>query len=277
MSNQHIKAYKPIGLQLREKKKRRKDELNGEINDPKCLESDVQRISILSLEEQIAQLQKNLGGDDNEDSDDSNDNEDNEIYERSRVEYDGKFAESGTDHPSSVKVERDGSGKVVRLVSSIQDDEKILPLPGHLLPAARCSNTTSGTSSAGSSKRRVIRFSEESSVVSKQQERISGMEKTVREMLESYTPASVERKPFFCRICNVQSSDLQAFEAHKQSEFHQVAASVEGKYRYCKHCDKEFTSPEQLKEHINGKAHKEQVTRLVARKRPRYENVSSKT
>lgn len=87
-------------------------------------------------------------------------------------------------------------------------------------------------------------------------ERISGLEKTVKELLLNYIPASLEKKAFYCRICREESVDIESFEAHKKSELHQVAIKMEKKMSFCVMCRKQFTSPNQLKEHLSGKQHK---------------------
>ena len=87
--------------------------------------------------------------------------------------------------------------------------------------------------------------------------RISGLEKTVRELLLNYIPQSVEKKAFHCRICRIESVDIESFESHKLSEMHLVAVKMEKKMSFCNLCRKQFTSPNQLREHISGNGHKE--------------------
>lgn len=87
--------------------------------------------------------------------------------------------------------------------------------------------------------------------------RISGLEKTVRELLVNYIPASIEKKAFYCRICRTESVDIESFEAHKTSEFHNVAVKMEKKMSFCVLCRKQFTSPNQLTEHLAGRGHKD--------------------
>ena len=89
--------------------------------------------------------------------------------------------------------------------------------------------------------------------------RVSGMEAAVRELLKGYEPASIERRPFWCRICRHQATDEPSLRAHRESEFHQVAVRMEAKAASCQLCRKQFTSPAQLKEHLNAKAHKQRL------------------
>jgi hypothetical protein len=179
----------------------------------------------------------------------------------------------------SLRVERDADGNVVRLVSAIQESERIAPLPKHLLPAARCttgnhltgnSGSTGGTS--GGSKRPRYHSGEPPAPVERtaQEIAVSGMERTVREMLMHYEPASYEKKPFFCRVCSLQCENIEDLEAHKLTEFHAVAVRLERTHSFCKHCEKQFTSPDQLKGHMEGKGHKQRVAQLASRKRFNY-------
>lgn len=99
--------------------------------------------------------------------------------------------------------------------------------------------------------------SEKKEVETVKKARVSGLEKTVRELLMNYIPQSVEKKAFFCRICRVESVCIDSFELHKLSELHDIAAKMEKKMSFCSLCRKQFTSPAQLKEHIQGKGHKD--------------------
>jgi len=88
---------------------------------------------------------------------------------------------------------------------------------------------------------------------------VSGLEATIREMFSNYVPTSNERRPFWCRLCQFQGTDLPSFEEHRQSEQHLLAVDIEKKMAFCKLCKKNFTSMAQLKEHLEGVAHKERL------------------
>ena len=60
----------------------------------------------------------------------------------------------------------------------------------------------------------------------------------------------------------------QEFFGHKQSDFHKTAVEVERKASYCKLCRKQLTSPEQLKEHLTSRPHKERMDRARSRNPP---------
>ena len=234
---------KPIGLQMRkEKAKGAKSASDG-------------KVSILSIDEQIALLQKSVKSSSDQSSSDSDSGS-----EADESEYDSESSNDG------LRVEKDSEGNIIRLVSSIQDKEKISPLSAEFLPAARCN--TSSYVEGGKGKKRSIRFSDEGPTP--EQIAISGMEKTVREMLSHYEPASHDKKPFFCRVCSHQASSMEELEEHKLSDFHAIAVKVERTRSFCKHCEKQFTSPDQLKSHMEGKAHKEKVANLAKRRRYNY-------
>lgn len=235
---------KPIGLQMRKEKSKSTKSAAPE------------KVSILSIDEQIALLQKNVGS-----SNDGSSGSDSDSGSES--EEDGY---SSGDSADGLRVERDSEGNIIRFVSSIQDKEKISPLSAEYLPAARCN--TSSYVEGGKSKKRSIRFSDEGPTP--EQIAISGMEKTVREMLAHYEPASHDKKPFFCRVCSHQAGSMEELEEHKLSDFHAVAVKVERTRSFCKHCEKQFTSPDQLKSHMEGKAHKEKVANLAKRRRYNY-------
>lgn len=92
----------------------------------------------------------------------------------------------------------------------------------------------------------------------------SGLEKTVNEMLRHYVPASLEKRPFYCRVCRFQGRDMTELEAHKMTELHELASKKERKISFCKLCRKQFTSPDQLKEHLRGKSHIERFEKMKA-------------
>jgi hypothetical protein len=236
----------PIGLQLR--KKMRQSNIAPEAT-----------VSLLSLDEQIAQLQQS------KDSSDSSSSS-----EESDGEGDSYVDSAGEDEATSEGCElvRDRDGNIVKIVSSLAEQERIKPLPASLLPAARCNTSNaSEPGEKGSARKRKIQFADEPTP---EQIAISGMEKTVREMLAHYEPVSQDRRPFYCRVCSHQADSLEALEAHKQTEFHAVAVRLERNRSYCKHCEKQFTSPDQLRGHVEGKAHRDKVARMAARKRGNY-------
>lgn len=251
----------PIGKLLRKRKLEKKGSLKS---------TSVSKKSLLSLEEQIAQLEKEL---DNS-SDSSSDN---------GFDFDSEGALAKLD--DSTLLVKDKDGNVIKVLSSI-DVERIEPLPAHLLPSVKCSSTSRKASSrrpAPSTEKRTIRFADEVAPENNNNESISakstgttlsnrsGLEATIKEMLRDYEPASREKKPFFCRLCKFQGGNLEELETHRLSEMHLLAIEVEKKVCLCRLCRKNFTSPDQLKEHLKGKAHKERMLKVSTNKRD-YKN-----
>jgi hypothetical protein len=187
------------------------------------------------------------------------------------------------------EVETDGEGRVLRIVSTLAK-ERITPLPKSMLPAAQCGKQkiapgrAAPADTSAPARKRLIRFADEGPTSraadhKKKQPRLppppsssssspssarkpSGMEATIREMLRGYEPSSSERKPFWCRICQFQGSCEQDFFEHRASEFHKLASKMEAKMSYCSLCRKQFTSPAQLKEHLDAKTHKDRLARV---------------
>lgn len=259
----------PIGAALRKTKR----------SSTRDIKNDRKATSLLSLDEQIALLEKDMNG--SEEDDDSISTQ----VDEDDVDTDG------------ILVEEDENGNVVRMVSGIAKDA-IAPLPSELLPLPMCAsrNPSHDKSAAKRSSEHVtattkrIRFSDEntetksnqgtamapsklggdSSGNKKHQE--SGLEATIREMFSKYVPTSADRRPFWCRLCQFQGSDLNDFEQHRESEQHNLAVEIEKKMAYCKLCKKRFTSMAQLKEHISGSGHKEflQKVRTSQKKNMRF-------
>lgn len=239
---------KPIGLQLRKEKAKGQDSKPAE-----------KKVSLLSIDEQIALLQKSVKSGDGSSSGSESESE---------SDYDSEEDGYDSENSDACRFERDEDGNIVRIVSSIQDKERIAPLSAEFLPAARCNTSNYVEGGTGKTRKRAIRFVDEGPTP--EQIAISGMEKTVREMLANYAPASLDKKPFFCRVCSHQAGSMEDLEAHKLTEFHAIAVKVERTRSFCKHCEKQFTSPDQLKGHMDGKAHKEKVANLAKRKRFNY-------
>ena len=89
-----------------------------------------------------------------------------------------------------------------------------------------------------------------------------GLREAVKEVLSGYEARSHERIPFYCRVCSVQSKDMESFLAHKNTDFHKAAVKAERKATYCQACRKQFTSPVQMEEHLNSKPHHERMIYL---------------
>ena len=321
MNSSRISAYEPINRQLQK--------INGYDSDPRfntnctntssssCRVSN-DKVSILTLDEQIRQLeQKLVNSDDDDDDDDDDETSGNDVTNKSdhqdfikvvNISTNSQLPKrhNGTNFREKSYIEqRDENGRLVKLVSKLDENDRIEPLPKSLLPSKKCNfvsltgNYSNSNSNYNEYSKKRVRFdrgdnggykgdksratmimnnndnddndnrtSQEPLVKPKD---VLEMEESIRIMLSQYQPISTQEKvPFYCRICKIQSKDMDSFIVHKQSDYHNLATKMERNLRYCKHCDKEFTSPDQLKGHMEGKGHKEQVQRLAARKRYNY-------
>ena len=242
---------------------------------------------VLTLDEQIAALEAGNGSSDS-DSDSDSDSEsgsdssdDGGGVRGSRQSRDVQDAEVRL-----LRTETDGSGRVVKLVSSLAG-ERITPLSKSHLPSAACGAqsvkpgqklkdsdeiTREKKEKADKKRARIAAEGEKGNDGDKKKKKTetenpvsshqSGLEATVREMLRNYVPASHEKRPFWCRICRHQAEDQAGMIAHKKSDDHATAAKIEAKMSHCNLCHKQFTSPAQLKEHLNAKAHKERMDKV---------------
>ncbi len=268
-----MSASVPIAALLRSRKRDRA------IRTKTNKKNEDQKDSGTSLQEQIEALEKQI----DEESDSSSGSESWKSSDDCASDGNGWKAEESlrkVNSASNVFIEEDGTGNVVKFVSSLSK-ERIAPLQKKYLPAADCGASNKKKDFTADSKvnerKRAIRFedvrekeskkrgkkddSSNSSLI-KNRKKEDGMEKTIREMLTDYTPASAERKPFWCRICRFQGKDEGDLFEHRKSEFHRTAANIEMKMSYCHLCRKQFTSPMQLKEHLAAKAHKERLERV---------------
>jgi hypothetical protein len=333
MNRSRISAFEPISRQLQK--------INGYDSGPRCSinrfsstsagsssSSSVSndKVSILTLDEQIRQLEQTLVNSDDDDDDDDDDAGGDDDDDKTS----GYDVTDKVDHQDFIKVvntstnfqlpkrdkvttfkeksykeQRDENGRLVKLVSKLDENDRIEPLPKSLLPSKKCNfvsltgNYSNSYSTYNDYSKKRVRFdrgdngdykgdksratvimnnnnnddndnrtSQEPLMKAKD---ILEMEESIRIMLSQYQPVSTQEKvPFYCRICKIQSKDMESFIVHKRSDYHNLATKMERNLRYCKHCDKEFTSPDQLKGHMEGKGHKEQVQRLAARKRYNY-------
>lgn len=213
------------------------------------------KANIVSIDDRIAKLENELAK--NNDS-----NSDNDIDDE-------------VESCDELIVEKDSAGQVFKLVSSNTFD-RIDPLPQHLLPLPMCTPANSkkrkkieNTNNVSFCLTKQVNYVPSNSPNSEKKidkvlpinER-KGLEATVREMLRNYKPSSIDKKPFWCRSCSFQGKDLEGFQEHQTSVEHVISSQVERAMSKCKLCKKEFTSPAQLKEHLNGSSHKEKLINM---------------
>lgn len=294
---------KPIGQILRDRRKA--DNVSSLPARSKAVSF---KVATVSLEEQIRLLEMELGddgdgesdsasSDSDSDTDDADNGEENMIYEKDNngniIRIVSKICEEAIEPLSVTQLPQPMCSKGSTQKASFKLLKQLNPLSG---PTVRFADDNGGKLLTKEEietrrveyeiekKRRAERKElkkrprteeerEKLELAEAKKTRISGLEKTVKELLTNYIPAALEKKAFYCRICRTESEDLESFESHKKSEFHNIAAKMEQKMSYCSLCRKQFTSPNQLTEHLAGKGHKDYLV-IVKERQLQYKEMS---
>lgn len=294
---------KPIGQILRDRRKA--DNISSSTARDKVVSS---KVATVSLEEQIRLLEMELddNGDGESDSassesdsdtDDADNGEKNMIYEKDNngniIRIVSKICEEAIEPLSVTQLPQPMCSKGSTQKASFKLLKQLNPLSG---PSVRFADDNGGKLLTKEEietrrveyeiekKRRAERKElkkrprteeerEKLELAEAKKTRISGLEKTVKELLTNYIPAALEKKAFYCRICRTESENLESFEMHKKSEFHNIAAKMEQKMSYCSLCRKQFTSPNQLAEHLSGKGHKDYLV-IVKERQLQYKEMN---
>ena len=147
------------------------------------------------------------------------------------------------------------------IIRSNLEAERIAPLPKSALPQMKRRKLKGIDADVDGDGDKEKKKKKKSS--NKDDENVNeGLREAVKEVLSGYEARSHERIPFYCRVCSVQSKDMESFLAHKNTDFHKAAVKAERKATYCQACRKQFTSPVQMEEHLNSKPHHERMIYL---------------
>jgi hypothetical protein len=232
---------------------------DGDVDD--IPSTDRKPISLKSIDERISQLEQD-------------DNQDNETYTTASEEF------TAADEPDQDIVaddfkqeelveERDADGNIVRIYSILQRKERINPLTTNQLPLPKYLAHALQDKKKENRKRKV-QFNDESAdtTTSRYQEdeneerkrKINSIQ-SIQKVIREYVPSSHLKLPFYCRFCQFQGKDLEEYNQHidPSNQSHTEQMKFHRKVCFCKVCKKQFTSPEQLKEHFSGKAHQERI------------------
>jgi hypothetical protein len=208
--------------------------------------------SINNLEDEIARLEKEL-------SDSDSDGSSTDSKTSGKDSNSSESSESSSEC-SDTDESKESTKEIIRLEDP--DLEPIQGLPGHLLPE--------GQGYAGKEQKRVRKRKRDAdapaircticdvAVGSLQQLDEHREGKKHMEKLQEMAGADYQRtagRPFWCRSCQLQSIDLEAFNAHRASREHKEKQKDEKTLNNCLLCNKQFTSVLQLEEHKNGKWH----------------------
>ena len=246
--------------------------------------------SINDIDAQIAKLEAELSDGSSDDSHSSSSSHSGSDEDRS----DSEIEEEGSLSPATAVEKSDGlklqqTGGVLATV--LADEDRIVPLPSHCLPAIAVTSTVSkrrgqkrsSSDQEGCGKKTRQRVPSTFTTHSapqesrkkrkdaggrgeahrpQHQERVKSKEDKQKELMEyihGYVPS--ERRPFACRLCQFQGESEADLLRHRRTPDHLAAVEREKKACFCKLCRKNFTSPAQLTEHLKGTAHAETLQR----------------
>ena len=202
------------------------DESDDDSDAAPNLSGDAELEGVLTLDERIALLEAELARE-SSDSDSSDESDD----------------ETGDVRPK----------KVARGVLASLVDDRIPPLPAHLLPQAPPKKrhfdgppqrTRPGTPDAAFARASPAQLQQAHRLV----DACAASEKVKREL--------------YCRLCAFQGSDLADLERHRRSDLHLLATRVWRDRSYCKLCRVQTTSPNELAVHLTCKKHKERLAEV---------------
>ena len=197
------------------------------------LSGDAELEGVLTLDERIALLEAELARESSDSDSDSSDESD--------------------DDDGDVRPKKVARGVLASLV-----DDRIPPLPAHLLPQAPPKKrhfdgppqrTKPGTPDAAFARASPAQLQQAHRLV----DACAASEKVKREL--------------YCRLCAFQGTDLADLERHRRSDLHMVAPRVWRDRSYCKLCRVQTTSPNELAVHLTCKKHKERLAEVEGRGR----------
>jgi Zinc-finger of C2H2 type len=170
---------------------------------------------------------------------------------------------------------REGNRNTFILTSDISQNERIERLPEEYLPKIK-KRTLKGidddngnnTNNNSKSQRKNIKKKKankgKNGNGTDENDVTDEIKAKVQNILGNYQPRSaLERLPFYCRYCSKQCGTTEEeFFAHMETVFHKTAVAMERKASFCKLCQKQLTSPIQLKEHLQSKPHRNRLQML---------------
>ena len=143
-------------------------------------------------------------------------------------------------------------------------EERIAPLPSHLLPQVsekkRAAADRAAGGGAAAAKR--PRHGPEAAFAAAAPAVVA----EARKLVAAAARSEKVKLPFACRLCAFKGPSLEAFDAHRETELHKVATKVWKDESYCKMCRSQCTSPNELEIHLKSKKHLERLAELRAGK-----------
>jgi len=250
----------PIAQRMRTKDDNTHQQLQSKPNNSK-----------VDLDDEIKRLEAELAADSSSNNSESDDDIDiiEDDYESDDANTSNKkkaisFGEDsihkyGDGKQTTNSHEADIGGTGVICLSNVAND-RIEPLPQSALPQNK-RKMLKGIDSVDDNEESKNKRSKKQKQQDKEEHKVSeGLKHAVQDLLQNYIrPSQIDRPPFYCRVCQHQSSSQSEFDTHRASEFHKVAVKEEQKKTYCKLCRKQLTSVVQMEEHLKSKPHRQKM------------------
>ncbi len=180
---------------------------------------------------------------------------------------------SDSDSDSSSEDSEDNSNNVI--LTSLKDEDRIVPLASHLLPESYAKSATSSKKkkkkkpkkprSSGTKEDVSLELPRDPNSLVEKARNHSNRDKSFwksarEEAMKAYEPH--HNKKLYCRLCKLDFSNESELFEHRSTRGHKEQKDLERKLTYCKICRKQFTSVNQLGDHVKGRSHIERLTTL---------------
>ena len=232
-----------------------------------------QRTQLSDIDKRIAELEAALEEDEASSSDNSSTSSSSDDDKSAVSDNDDNTAGSTSSSSCSSSSRSSASVSAMPLIlGNLNDDDRIVPLPAHLLPetyarAKKYARQKSGRghatlahnvhNSSGGGRGNPNKARDHS-------KRDKYFWRSAREeAMKAYEPH--HNKALFCRLCRIDFVDADALFRHRGMQAHKDAAAMERKLTFCNLCKKQFTSVHQLSEHIKGKWHKQRTAVIMSK------------
>ena len=225
--------------------------------------------SLANLDEQIAALERELASD----SDSSTSSENSDGGNSDSDSSDGSSSDSSNSDGSSSDSGSDsgrggGSRGEQALIFTSLAEERIAPLSAELLPAQGSGKHV------GPKARKPGKRERDAAAAAKRDAAAvaargggsgggskdgagKGISSNLPQWLDPSKYEPSQNKKLYCRVCQFEASTVDELREHRQRPAHIAKQRAEQEATYCKLCSKQFTSILQLAEHRKGRWHKQ--------------------
>ena len=243
---------------------------------PEKLQDDVEELgsstsNFKSIDQRIAELEAELDESSSyseSSGDDSGEESNDESHDPSIVRGQSSESIAAQDQSqvqdsssSSTSPSSSSSSALILSNSCSRAEDRIRPLPKHLLPGFAVSSI------AQKGKKRKRNSDHESKARNHAKRDKHFWQKARMEAMKAYEPH--HNKSLYCRVCKQDFDNVELLFQHRTTPEHKEASRMERKLTYCNLCKKQFTSANQLSEHLKGKWHKQRASAMFNRSRGR--------